>query len=345
MPVKYFFSQVLQNRELAQESSHKTLAIIDIIKRTHEEFKDNQRLYAIIVNVEEQELTPDFIVITEHGMGIMNLHHDSGTISREGDAWCANATPITSDTHLGCRNPHEQVQLYAGKIRDLLMEQHATPWLPGRYITWQDLIFDTAVCFTHPEVSIEYFRKYYYEDLRQGKFLKTWERFSIVELDEIPRWGSTLCFESDIEDILKVQSYRITANQIVRIAVELFGTTELTEVEKFIEAGKPNAYLLLKQNGELITYFTIDREKMTIGRGVSCDIIIPKEFKFVSRVHASIERSENDVFIEDRSLNGTFVNGARAEKPIHLHPGQQITLGADTLVDGVCLLEFSLELL
>lgn len=345
MPVQYFVSQELQNWEPSRDSSYETLAVVDIIKRIYESFNQHQHLYAIILNLEKQDVIPDFVVITEHGMGLLNLHHESGTITREGEVWCADAKPVASATHLGCRNPHEQVQLYARKIRDRLMDvpQGTKPWLVGRYITWQDLIFDTAVCFTHREASIEYFRKYYYQDLKEGKHVKTWERFSIVEPDEIPRWVSTLCFEADLEDLANVQSYRLTQNQIIRIATELFSTTEWTEVDKLMQAVKPYAYLLLKQNKKVLMSFALDRDKMIIGRGESCDITIPKEFKFVSREHINITRSGNDVFVEDCSRNGTFINGVLIETPIRLSPGQQITLGGNKFVNGVCILEFSLD--
>lgn len=346
MPVQYFISQNLQNWEPSQDSSRETLAAVDIIRRIHGEFKQHQHLHAVVVNFEKQDMIPDLVVITEHGMGLMNFHHESGTVTREGEVWCADAKPVTSATHLGCRNPHEQVQLYAGKIRDMLMDvpPRANPWLGGRYITWQDLIFDTAVCFTHREVSIEYFRKYYYQDLKQGKYVKIWERFSIVEPEEIPRWVSMLSFEANIEDRANVQSYRLTQKQVIRIATELFGTIEWTESDKLMQASKPYAYLLVKQNGAVLMHFALDREKITIGRGESCDITIPKEFKFVSREHVNITRSGNDVFIEDCSRNGTFINGVLIETPIRLHPGQQFTLGGNKFVDGVCVLEFSLDL-
>jgi hypothetical protein len=345
MPIQYFISPDSQNWASTQNPSRAMLASIDIVKRLYEEFNQQEHLHVIIVNPDKQELIPDFIAITEHGMGFMNLHHEPGTVSREGDVWCADGRPIASDTHLGCRNPHEQVQLYAGKIRDALMNvpQGTRSWLGGRYITWQDLIFDTAACFTHREASVEYFRKYYSQDMKQGKYAKKWERFSILEPDEISRWVSTLCFEANIEDIANVQSYRLTQNQIIRIAIELFSTTEWTAIDKLMQVSKPYGYLLIRQNGEVITFFALDREKMIIGRGESCDITIPHEFKFVSREHVKITHSDRGVAIEDCSRNGTFINGVLLETPIYLNPGQQFTLGGNKLVDGVCLLEFSLD--
>ncbi len=344
MPVKYFITQDFRDQELTLESSQEALAVIEVIKRVYVAFTDHQNLYAIIANVDKRSLFADFVIITEHGIGIMNLHHDVGSITQKRGVWYAGEKPIPGNDRLGYRNPYEKVQICAENVRDKLMNvpQHSTPWLPGRYITWQDLIFDTAVCFTNREADIDDFRKYYPQELKQSKNLKMWERFSIVKLDEIPQWVAVLCFNPDIEAIHDVQSYRLTTNHIIRIVTGLFRATEWTEINKLVLASKPYAYLLLKQNEEVIRCFNLDQENMTIGRETSCDIAIPKIFRFVSRVHAKIRCSESGIFIEDCSRNGTFVNDTRIDKPTQLHPGQHIMLGGDKLIDGVCLLELSM---
>ena len=84
MPVQYFVSPDSQNWASIQNPGRARLASIDIVKRLYEEFNQQDHLYAVIVNPDKQDLLPDFIVITEHGMGFMNLHHESGTVSREG---------------------------------------------------------------------------------------------------------------------------------------------------------------------------------------------------------------------------------------------------------------------
>jgi hypothetical protein len=344
MPVQYYIRQDSQNRELARDSSPETLAIIDIIKRTYTALHQQQNLYAIIANFYKQDLSADIIMITEHGMGIMTLHHEDGSLSQKGKVWYIGAKPIPGPPLAGYRNPHEEVQLCAAKIRDKLMNvpPTITPWLLGRYITWQDLIFDTAVCFTNREANIEDFRKRYRQELKSGKNLQGWERFSIITSGETPKWVSTLSFEENIEAIHDVQSYRLSTNQVNRIVTELFKATDWTEINTRISTSKPYAYLLIKENGESTTCFQLDHEKMILGRDASCDLVIPEKFKFVSRVHANVRCSKSGIFIEDRSRNGIFVEGTRIDKPIELKPGQQITLGGDERVEGVCVVELSL---
>ena len=71
--------------------------------------------------------------------------------------------------------------------------------------------------------------------------------------------------------------------------------------------------------------FALTGKRMTIGRGRKCDVYLDDES--VSREHASVERVEGDMVVEDlRSSNGVFVNGRR----VHRHPlktGDKVRIG------------------
>lgn len=333
-----------ESQKLLHDSGEKSAIILEILQQLQKKLTDHESHYAVLVNVEHQFVPADLIAISEHGMGLMILQHEPGSVSRDGDVWCANGQPVTISDRLKYRNPHQKVQLYAEEIRNRLM--HPThpgkPWLPGRYITWQDLIFDTAVCFTHPDAEIEYFRKYYYQEVKSGKHVKQWERFAILERDEIPRWVENLCFEQDMDNLFSVQSYRMTSTYVGRIMTDLFEAPELTELPGPSSDENAYGYLLLRENGEVTTGFPLDREEMTVGRDPSCDIVLPRECTMVSRVHGRLKCSPDKVFIEDQSRNGTFINGVRIFTPALLDQGQQILLGGNKPVDGVCVLEFSM---
>jgi two-component system, cell cycle response regulator len=76
--------------------------------------------------------------------------------------------------------------------------------------------------------------------------------------------------------------------------------------------------------------FSLDREEMTIGRGIEADIWI--EDPGVSRRHAVIRRAAGDFFIDDLgSTNGTFVHDQEA-KAIRLVSGDRIQVGPNLLV-------------
>ena len=90
----------------------------------------------------------------------------------------------------------------------------------------------------------------------------------------------------------------------------------------------------------------LDKDRLTIGRGPDCDIILPD--RVVSRRHACIERRDGDYFIrDDHSKNGTFVNGEPvSETPHRLIDGDEIQIALRfrlTFVDAGATAPLSLE--
>jgi sigma-B regulation protein RsbU (phosphoserine phosphatase) len=72
--------------------------------------------------------------------------------------------------------------------------------------------------------------------------------------------------------------------------------------------------------------FPLGRLRITIGRSARNDVCIPDPF--ASRVHAEVRR-EGDIYVMQDlgSANGTLFNGARAEAPMPLAPGDRIQIG------------------
>ncbi len=89
----------------------------------------------------------------------------------------------------------------------------------------------------------------------------------------------------------------------------------------------------------------LDKDRMTIGRGPDCDIILPD--RVVSRRHACIERRDGNYFIvDDQSKNGTFVNGEPVLQPRLLIDGDEIQIALRfrlTFVDAGATAPLSLE--
>ncbi len=89
----------------------------------------------------------------------------------------------------------------------------------------------------------------------------------------------------------------------------------------------------------------LDKDRLTIGRGPDCDIILPD--RVVSRRHACIERREGLYFIvDDQSKNGTFVNGEPVLQPRQLIDGDEIQIALRfrlTFVDAGATAPLSLE--
>jgi hypothetical protein len=85
--------------------------------------------------------------------------------------------------------------------------------------------------------------------------------------------------------------------------------------------------ILIAYEGELEgERWVLDRKRMTIGRSVDCDIVLPK--RQVSRYHARIERDDGGYLLRDLgSKNGTYVNGQEVRgDPYRLKDGDEIQI-------------------
>jgi predicted nucleic acid-binding Zn-ribbon protein len=96
----------------------------------------------------------------------------------------------------------------------------------------------------------------------------------------------------------------------------------LVEARKLIE--EPGEYLCYEEHGELQTV-ALTREWTRIGRSLAADVRL--DDPTVSRRHALIVRHPEGVrLLDDRSLNGVFVNDVRVESKV-LEDGDEIIIG------------------
>jgi hypothetical protein len=99
-------------------------------------------------------------------------------------------------------------------------------------------------------------------------------------------------------------------------------STQLAKAREHIE--RPGDYLCYEEGGELRT-LSLAREWTRIGRSLAADIRF--DDPTVSRRHALIVRQADGVrVLDDRSLNGVFVNGTRVEGKV-LSDGDEIVVG------------------
>jgi len=98
--------------------------------------------------------------------------------------------------------------------------------------------------------------------------------------------------------------------------------------EACAEIGEPGQYLVYDDGGELIVH-ELTREWTRIGRSLAADVRF--DDPTVSRRHALVVRQPDGVrVLDDRSLNGVFVNGDRIE----WHPlrdGDELVVGRHRL--------------
>jgi len=92
---------------------------------------------------------------------------------------------------------------------------------------------------------------------------------------------------------------------------------------------EPGEYLVFEDDGELETV-GLTREWTRIGRSLAADVRF--DDPTVSRRHALIVRQPDGVrLLDDRSLNGVFVNGSRVEGKA-LEDGDEIIVGRYRLI-------------
>ncbi|HYM66124.1 MAG TPA: FHA domain-containing protein [Patescibacteria group bacterium] len=102
---------------------------------------------------------------------------------------------------------------------------------------------------------------------------------------------------------------------------------QLAKARESIE--QPGEYLCHEENGELRTV-ALTREWTRIGRSLAADLRF--DDPTVSRRHALVVRHPDGVrLLDDRSLNGVFVNGARVEGKA-LEDGDEIIVGRYRLI-------------
>jgi pSer/pThr/pTyr-binding forkhead associated (FHA) protein len=95
------------------------------------------------------------------------------------------------------------------------------------------------------------------------------------------------------------------------------------------------AHLVLRSDsGEVIQDYTLDKLEMSIGRAPGSDILLSKD-KLTSRRHATLRYENGEYMLRDeRSANGTFVNGQQLEEltPRTLRDGDHVGIGEHELV-------------
>ena len=102
---------------------------------------------------------------------------------------------------------------------------------------------------------------------------------------------------------------------------------QLAKAKELLE--QPGEYLTYEENGELRTV-GLTREWTRIGRSLAADLRF--DDPTVSRRHALVVRQPDGVHVlDDRSLNGVFVNGARVEGQV-LKDGDEIIVGRYRLI-------------
>ena len=114
------------------------------------------------------------------------------------------------------------------------------------------------------------------------------------------------------------------------------GEQAMSELKARVEAERSGQPFLLYTDGDgrqQLFLFEPGMTEASIGRERSTDIVLGWDAE-VSRLHARLERSEEDWTIVDDGLssNGTFVNDQRISGRVRLTDGDTLRLGATTII-------------
>jgi hypothetical protein len=320
---------------------HEATAAIGLVQRLYEALNHERSTYAVLANL--QAPSADLLVLTEMGLGVLELKHYSGELSLQAGDWYAGNQLIKAG--VGYTNPREQVQAYANRIRRDLLPYLAQVWSLAETDLSSRLKLQTAVCFTNPDIDIAADVKDNIErDARQQG--RRWSTFQVLTPADFPRWVSALRFGVEKDRSANFAPQRLTAKQIGVFSELFFKCSEWTEIANLMPTGTPFAYVTLRQAEQEPQLFPLRSTETIAGRdGAQCQILIPEAYKRCSRAHARFTRVANNVMVTDLdSSHGTFVNGKRVGKTTGLRPGARITLGGSDSDERVCELHFTLEL-
>ncbi len=110
---------------------------------------------------------------------------------------------------------------------------------------------------------------------------------------------------------------------------QVLSSRELDRAAFSVSTPAPGRYLAVQSGAELVALPLHAGAVTRIGRGLSADVHL--DDASVSRRHARVvERSGRAWLLDDRSMNGSWVNGRRVDAAI-LTNGDEIVLGRVTL--------------
>lgn len=301
----------------------KNVVIQRIAKVLWRQLSKDKTNYALIAIFLDPKI--NIILFSEGGCGVINLKACHGTIAGPvGNSWhdindLGELIEIVK-TETSAPNPLEQVREYRDSFQRKLIEHNERkhslpPWVSEE----GNFAIQGAVVFTSQHFGLNL--------LKIDDKDKIW--FSLLWLEDIPRWMRTLEFGHELHRRGSV--FQMSAEQIDNIANQILGAHLWTELDGNLSNEEPYGELHLQTNDGFDIVLELDRNEMTIGRGNLNSLPLPGSiFRSVSREHSRIIRRNRQVYIVDRgSARGTWINGNPIEVDTEniLTDGDEILLG------------------
>ncbi|MCU0484839.1 MAG: FHA domain-containing protein [Anaerolineales bacterium] len=329
-----------------------------------ERLQQQNATYALVAAVQRtgtyREVTPDAVLISELGIGVLELKHHYGEIDCRSrtDAWYyANHRRIEMDKKRGedadYKNPYQQVLSYTTQIIEDLQHPASTTWLPGGPEDWANFKLQGAVCFTNPQASLHLCKRLLDPLYRAvtDPVIRTQQGpadrqmvFDILSPAETPNWAFNLRLDANRGHAEWYAPFRFSPEEVLRLARDFFGGSPWPEMTTMLHAARPPlGYLVLTEGERDLQYYPIIHEEMLIGRSPEvCGVVIPDRYTSVSRRQARLVFTSDGFYLSDEgSLHGTFVNNVRLRGQLLINnPLQKIRLGGAEPGQPVCMLRF-----
>jgi hypothetical protein len=362
MPVHIYLGKDLSGHVHEYKYRHEVEGFRRICSYIWDKLHYQEKVFALIANLRKtgigRELTPDLVIISELGLGIMELKHSFGVIDcgNPNGAW--RAGPIRIKPYKGgpndeeeggsYLNPHKQIQDYARQVRQDLLVQKLRNNLSIEIAELENIKVNTAICFTNLDAILAGCKEAVRIHYRPDGALEPWENFSVLTPVETPEWAAELRFEINQGPANWYRLISLSADEIPGLAKDFFGGTQWKQMtDLMLKDRKPFAFLELVIGGKSVQIFRLEHEEILIGRDQDyCQVVVSSRFTNISRKHARIIQMVDGIFIEDiGNSSGTFVDGVKVDRRIALNrSGQLITLGGSSPGHNVCTLRFQKEI-
>jgi DNA-directed RNA polymerase subunit RPC12/RpoP len=128
---------------------------------------------------------------------------------------------------------------------------------------------------------------------------------SLEAVDELPT-----CPNCGGKEFVRASLFTTAQNSLVDVSPEVEDRAWLEDLRSTLD--EPGQYLAYRASEDEVVVFPLQREWTRIGRSLAADVRF--DDPTVSRRHALIVRQPDGLrVLDDRSLNGVFVNGERVE--------------------------------
>jgi hypothetical protein len=141
---------------------------------------------------------------------------------------------------------------------------------------------------------------------------------SLDAVDELPP-----CPSCGGKEFVRASLFTTAQANVVEPAAAVHNSDWIEDVRDVVD--EPGQYLTYRMPDDSVSVYPVQREWTRIGRSLAADIRF--DDPTVSRRHALIVRQPDGLrVLDDRSLNGVFVNGERVEWST-LSDGDEIVIG------------------